>query len=320
MRIVVALGGNALLRRGEPMTAENQRANIGRAASVLAALVDEGHSIVVTHGNGPQVGLLALQAAATPDGGTFPLDVLGAESAGMIGYVIEQELGNLLKERLFATLLTQVKVDPRDPAFALPTKPIGPVYDEATAHRLATERGWKIAPDGDKWRRVVPSPKPLEILEASVLSFLVERGVIVICTGGGGVPVISRDDGSLCGVEAVIDKDLASSLLARQLKADMLLLLTDVDAVYVDYGTAAARALRRVTPNEISGRNFPAGSMGPKVSAAIEFAVATGKPAAIGKLDDAVEIVRGGRGTWFGADARLAQPIEGTACPPAVSK
>ncbi len=287
------------------MTAGNQRANIVRAASVLAELVAEGHSIVITHGNGPQVGLLALQAAATSDGGTFPLDVLGAESAGMIGYVIEQELGNLLRERLFATLLTQVKVDPHDPAFGHPTKPIGPVYDEATARKLATERGWQIAPDGDKWRRVVPSPKPLAILEASVISFLVERDVIVICTGGGGVPVVARDDGSLCGVEAVIDKDLASSLLARQLKADMLLMLTDVDAVYVDFGTAAAHALRRVTPEEMSGRNFPAGSMGPKVSAAIEFAEVTGRPAAIGKLDDAVEIVRGNRGTWLEAGAPL---------------
>ncbi|MBN9268704.1 MAG: carbamate kinase, partial [Mesorhizobium sp.] len=240
---------------------------------------------------------LALQAAATPDGGTFPLDVLGAESAGMIGYVIEQELGNLLRNRLFATLLTQVKVDPRDPAFARPTKPIGPVYDEATARRLAAERGWQIAPDGDKWRRVVPSPRPLEILEASVISFLTERNVIVICTGGGGVPVVEGTDGSLRGVEAVIDKDLASSLLARQLKADMLLMLTDVDAVYADYGTPQARALRRVVTTEISGRNFPAGSMGPKVGAAVEFAEATGKPAAIGKLDDALAIVRGERGT-----------------------
>ncbi|RUX28813.1 carbamate kinase [Mesorhizobium sp. M7A.F.Ca.US.011.01.1.1] len=309
MLVVVALGGNALLRRAEPMTAENQRANIRRAAAVLANLVDAGHSIVVTHGNGPQVGLLALQAAATSDGRSFPLDVLGAESAGMIGYVIEQELGNLLKERLFATLLTQVKVDPHDPAFAHPTKPIGPVYDEATARSLANERGWQIAPDGDKWRRVVPSPKPLAILEASVISFLVERAVIVICTGGGGVPVIARDDGSLCGVEAVIDKDLASALLARQLQADMLLLLTDVDAVYVDYATATARALRRVNPKELSGQNFPAGSMGPKVAAAIEFTEATGKPAAIGKLDDAVDIVKGERGTWFETSA-LPAPLE----------
>ncbi|MCA0008762.1 MULTISPECIES: carbamate kinase [unclassified Mesorhizobium] len=299
MLIVVALGGNALLRRGEPMTAENQRANIVRAAAVLAKLVNTGHSIVVTHGNGPQVGLLALQAATTADGRTFPLDVLGAESAGMIGYVIEQELCNLLKERLFATLLTQVRVDPQDPAFAHPTKPIGPVYDETTARRLASERDWQIAPDGDKWRRVVPSPRPLAILEASVIAFLVERGVIVICTGGGGVPVIAREDGSLCGVEAVIDKDLASALLARQLRADMLLMLTDVDAVYEGYGTPGARALRQVRSTEISGRNFAVGSMGPKIEAAVEFAQATGNPSAIGQLKDAVEIVKGERGTLF---------------------
>ncbi|MDG4892217.1 carbamate kinase [Mesorhizobium sp. WSM4976] len=306
MLIVAALGGNALLRRGEPMTAENQRGNVKHAASALAALIDQGHSLVVTHGNGPQVGLLALQSAASTDG-AFPLDVLGAESAGMIGYMIEQELANLTSQRLFATLLTQVKVDPRDPAFAHPTKPIGPVYDEATARRLAGERGWTVAPDGEKWRRVVPSPRPLDILEVSVISYLVEHGVVVICTGGGGVPVIARDDGSMIGVEAVIDKDLASSLLARQLKADMLLMLTDVDAVYAGYGTPQARALRRVATAEISGPSFPAGSMGPKVGAAIEFAEATGKPAAIGKLEDAPAIVRGERGTWLEAPAKEPQ-------------
>ncbi|TJV69752.1 MAG: carbamate kinase [Mesorhizobium sp.] len=300
MLIVAALGGNALLRRGEPMTAENQRGNVKHAASALAALIDQGHSLVITHGNGPQVGLLALQSAASTDG-AFPLDVLGAESAGMIGYMIEQELGNLLRNRLFATLLTQVKVDSRDPAFARPTKPIGPLYDEATARRLAAERGWQIAPDGDKWRRVVPSPRPLDILEVSVISYLVEHGVVVICTGGGGVPVIARDDGSLVGVEAVIDKDLASSLLARQLKADMLLMLTDVDAVYTGFGTPQARALRNVGATELSGKDFPAGSMGPKISAAIEFVQATGNPSAIGRLEDAVEIVKGWQGTRFEA-------------------
>ncbi|TPM92639.1 carbamate kinase [Mesorhizobium sp. B2-1-3A] len=298
MLIVVALGGNALLRRGEPMTAENQRANVIRAASALATLIGEGHSLVITHGNGPQVGLLALQSAASPDG-AFPLDVLGAESAGMIGYMIEQELANLASQRLYATLLTQVKVDPRDPAFSSPTKPIGPVYDEATARRLAAEHGWSVAPDGDKWRRVVPSPRPIEILEASVISFLVDHGVIVICTGGGGVPVVAREDGAMVGVEAVIDKDLASSLLARQLKADMLLMLTDVDAVYLGYGTADARALRNVGATELSGKDFPAGSMGPKISAAIEFVQATGNPAAIGRLEDAAEIVKRRQGTWF---------------------
>jgi len=296
MRIVVALGGNALLKRGEPMTPENQRANIRRAAVELAELVKAGHSLVITHGNGPQVGLLALQAAATP-GTPFPLDVLDAETAGMIGYVIQQELGNVVKDRPVATLLTQVRVDPHDPAFARPTKPIGPVYDEATARRLAVERGWTVAPDSNKWRRVVPSPKPLEILEAEVLAFLVEQGVIVICAGGGGIPVINLDSGGVIGVEAVIDKDLASSLLARQLSADMLLMLTDVDAVYLDWGTPKARPLGRVQAGELSAAAFAAGSMGPKVEAAIAFASEAGKSAAIGRLEDAVEIVAGRRGT-----------------------
>jgi carbamate kinase len=299
MRIVVALGGNALLKRGEPMTPENQRANIRRAAVELAELVKAGHSLVITHGNGPQVGLLALQAAATP-GTPFPLDVLDAETAGMIGYVIQQELGNVVKDRPVATLLTQVRVDPHDPAFARPTKPIGPVYDEATARRLAVERGWTVAPDGNKWRRVVPSPKPLEILEAGVLAFLVEQGVIVICAGGGGIPVINLDSGGVIGVEAVIDKDLASCLLARQLGADMLVMLTDVDAVYLDWGTPEARPLGWVQADELSAAAFAAGSMGPKVEAAIAFASEAGKPAAIGRLEDAVEIIAGRRGTRIG--------------------
>jgi carbamate kinase len=299
MRIVVALGGNALLRRGEPMTAENQRANIRRAAAVLATLAADGHSLVITHGNGPQVGLLALQAAATADA-PFPLDVLDAESAGMIGYVLQQELGNAVRDRLFAALLTQVRVDPHDPAFATPTKPIGPVYDEATARRLAAERGWQIAPDNDKWRRVVASPKPLAILEAEVLAFLVERGVIVICAGGGGIPVVELEDGSLAGIEAVVDKDFASSLLARQLDADLLLMLTDVDAVYTGWGTPSARPLGHVRASALAPHEFPAGSMRPKVEAAVEFARA-GRAAAIGRLDDAAEIVAGTRGTWVEA-------------------
>lgn len=213
MRIVVALGGNALLRRCEPLTAENQRANVRNAAQALAGLIADGHSLIVTHGNGPQVGLLALQAAAGPADGSYPLDVLGAESEGMIGYLIEQELGALAQDRLIATLLTQVRVVPDDPAFGQPTKPIGPVYDEATARRLAAERGWHVAPDGTAWRRVVASPRPLEIMEARVIALLVEHGVLVICADGGGIPVVERADGSLTGVEAVIDKDFASALL-----------------------------------------------------------------------------------------------------------
>lgn len=298
MKIVVALGGNALLRRGEPMTAENQRRNIRRAAAVLAELIVAGHSLVITHGNGPQVGLLALQAAISPDP-PFPLDVLDAESAGMIGYVLQQELGNEVKDKLFAALLTQVKVNPHDPAFAAPTKPIGPVYDEPTARRLAAERGWTVAPDNGAWRRVVASPKPLAVVESEVLAFLAARGVIVICAGGGGIPVVEQKDGSLIGVEAVIDKDFASALLARQLGADFLLMLTDVDAVYHNWGTATACPLAFVRASDLAPDDFPAGSMRPKVEASVEFARAAGKPAAIGRLEDAVEIVGGLRGTWI---------------------
>jgi carbamate kinase len=298
MRLVVALGGNALLKRGEPMTVETQRANVRRAATSLAELIGAGHQVVVTHGNGPQVGLLALQAAAGPKDGAYPLDILGAESEGMIGYLIEQELDNLLPNSiLLATLLTQIRVDPFDPGFRNPTKPIGPVYDEATARRIEAERGWKFARDGDKWRRVVASPKPIEILEVRVVSMLVERGVVVICAGGGGIPVVAREDGSLIGIEAVIDKDLASALLARQLGADMLILLTDVDAVYLDFGTSQARRIMRAGAAALTADRFAAGSMGPKVEAATMFATATGRVAAIGRLEDAAAILRGDAGT-----------------------
>lgn len=302
MLIVAALGGNALLHRGEAITAEHQRANVRLAATALADLIRFGHSLVITHGNGPQVGLLALQAEAA-NGGNFPLDVLGAETEGMIGYMIEQELGNILKDVPLATLLTLVQVDSHDPAFLHPTKFIGPIYDAATARQLAGERGWRVAPDGESWRRVVASPKPLAILEAKVISLLVHNGVTVICTGGGGIPVVEQCDGSLAGVEAVIDKDAASALLAEQLNADMLLLLTDVDAVYVDYGTPRARALRRFAPDTMSGQHFPAGSMAPKVAAAIQFAQRTGRQAAIGALQDATGITRGKKGTLFSVEA-----------------
>ncbi|WP_047462201.1 carbamate kinase [Rhizobium rhizogenes] len=303
MLIVAALGGNALLHRGEPMTAEHQRANVRLAVAALAELILAGHSLVITHGNGPQVGLLALQAEAS-NGNGFPLDVLGAETEGMIGYMIEQELGNILKSNPTATLLTMALVEAGDPAFSHPTKFIGPVYDAATARRLARERGWRIAPDGEKWRRVVASPKPLAIIEAKTISLLVDHGVTVICTGGGGIPVIEQTDGRLTGIEAVIDKDAASALLARQLNADMLLLLTDVDAVYLDYGTPKAQSLGRIAPETISGAKFSAGSMAPKVAAAIQFAKEMDKPAGIGKLEDAGAIVRGEKGTLF--DPRLS--------------
>ena len=280
------------------MTADTQRANVRRAAASLADLIGAGHQIVVTHGNGPQVGLLALQSAAGPKDGAYPLDILGAESEGMIGYLIEQELGNLLPDgATLATLLTQVRVDAADPAFRHPAKPIGPVYDEETARRIETDRGWTFAPDGNKWRRVVASPEPLEILELKVIALLVEAGVVVICAGGGGIPVIERADGSLLGIEAVIDKDRASALLARQLGADMLLLLTDVDAVYLDFGKPNARCIARAGLTALPQGQFASGSMGPKVEAASMFAAATGNPAAIGRLEDAVAILRGDAGT-----------------------
>jgi carbamate kinase len=298
MRIVVALGGNALLKRGEPMTADVQQANVRRAAASLAELIGDGHQIVVTHGNGPQVGLLALQSTAGTKDDAYPLDILGAESEGMIGYLIERELGNCLpSDMLIATLLTQIRVDAEDPAFREPTKPIGPVYEEPVARKLADERGWRVARDGEKWRRVVASPLPIEILEMRVISLLVERNVVVICSGGGGIPVVARQDGSLIGVEAVIDKDRASALLARQLGADMLLLLTDVDGVYLDYGTQAAKRIKNVGAAALAADQFAPGSMRPKVEAAKNFVTATSHAAAIGRLEDAVAIVQGNAGT-----------------------
>lgn len=303
--IVVALGGNALLKRGESMSADSQRANVHMAAVALAELIGAGHRVVVTHGNGPQVGLLALQAAAGPADGAYPLDVLGAESEGMIGYLIEQELGNVLpKDTLVAAILTQVRVDPDDAGFRNPTKPIGPIYDKAAAGNLQKARGWRMAPDGDHWRRVVASPKPLEILESRVIALLVDHGVNVICTGGGGIPVIQTKGGAYLGIEAVIDKDAASALLARQLKADMLLMLTDVEAVYLDFGTATARPLRDVSVTDLKSARFATGSMGPKVQAAIDFASATGRPAGIGRLQDAIAIVRGEAGTRIAPEAQ----------------
>jgi carbamate kinase len=297
MRIVIALGGNAILQRGQPMTAENQRANI-RVAAERIAEVAPGNEIVIAHGNGPQVGLLALQAAAYHDVAPYPLDVLGAQTEAMIGYVIEQELGNLLPaEQSLATILTMIEVDRDDPAFADPTKPIGPVYDRSTAERLAAVSGWTIAPDGDKFRRVVPSPKPKRIFEIGPIRSLVEQATIVICAGGGGIPTMYDEDGTLRGVEAVIDKDLAAALLAEQLDADLLIIATDVDGVYTDWGTPKQDRLNRVTPDELADLALPAGSMGPKVQAACGFAKTTGNEAVIGSLTDITKIVIGNAGT-----------------------
>ena len=297
MRIVIALGGNALLRRGEPMTADAQRHNVRVAAEAMAPIARE-HDLVVSHGNGPQVGLLALQGAAYKPDEVYPLDVLGAETEGMIGYMIEQELGNLLPvEKPFATILTMIEVDAEDPAFKDPTKFIGPVYEEADAKRLAAEKDWSIKPDGDKWRRVVPSPQPQRIFEIRPVKWLMEKGTIVICAGGGGIPTIYDDDRKLHGVEAVIDKDLASELLARELEADLFIMATDADAVFVGFGTPEAKGIKRASPDAMRAYDFPAGSMGPKVDAACQFAERTGKAAAIGALKDLPAIVAGNAGT-----------------------
>jgi len=297
MRIVIALGGNALLQRGQPMTAENQRANI-RLAAERIALIAPGNEIVVAHGNGPQVGLLALQDLAYESVDPYPLDVLGAETEAMIGYVIEQELGNLLPfEQPFATVLTMIEVDAGDPAFAHPTKPIGPIYDKATAERLAAEHGWAVAPDGDKYRRVVASPKPQRIFEIRPIRMLVEQGVIVICAGGGGIPTVYGEDRKLHGVEAVIDKDLAAALLAQELEADLLVIATDVDGVYTGWGTPEQARLGAVTVDEVVEMKLPTGSMGPKVAAACAFALATKNEAVIGSLADIDSIVTGSAGT-----------------------
>ncbi|PAU87725.1 carbamate kinase [Pseudomonas sp. WN033] len=297
MLVVAALGGNALLRRGEPLTAGAQRANVQIAARSLAAIVRAGHNLVVTHGNGPQVGLLALQGAAYKPDEAYPLDVLGAETEGMIGYIIEQELENALNhDRPVATLLTQVVVDQRDPAFEKPTKFVGPVYGREEAEARAKAAGWHIAQDGDKWRRVVPSPKPLEIPDMRVIRLLLDKGVVVICAGGGGIPVLRRDDGSTIGVEAVIDKDAASALLAQQLKADALLLLTDVEAIYRDFGTPDAAPIHSLTVAQARSLDLPAGSMGPKLTAAADFA-ASGGLSGIGRLEDALAILDGQAGT-----------------------
>jgi carbamate kinase len=299
MRIVIALGGNALLRRGEPMTTEVQRKNVRIAAAAIAPLTAR-HSVVVVHGNGPQVGLLSLQAESYAGAAPYPLDVLDAGTQGMIGYLIQQELRSLLPpESQVGTLLTMVAVDPADPAFARPTKFVGPVYTKEAADALAAEKGWAFRPDGSAWRRVVPSPEPKQILEIQPIRWLLERGAVVICAGGGGIPTMlpSSGSGELVGVEAVIDKDLASELLAEDLGADLFLMVTDVDGVYLHWGTPEQRRLAEVTPEELAGYEFPAGSMGPKTEAAARFVARTGKRAAIGSLTDIGGIVAGTAGT-----------------------
>jgi len=302
MRVVVALGGNALLRRGQALNAENQRENIRIAAQHLAA-AHEQHELVIAHGNGPQVGLLALMDAAYTAVDPYPLDVLGAETVGMIGYMIEQELGNLVPfEDHIVTILTQILVDPNDRAFDNPTKPVGPVYDREQADKLCEEKGWKMAPDGEYFRRVVPSPEPQWIIEMNVIRMLVDSGITVICAGGGGIPVAYDDQNSLFGVEAVIDKDLASGLLATGLDAGMFVMLTDVAHVYTAFGTPDQKAIRAAHPDALEALDFAVGSMGPKVLGACRFVRETGNTSAIGRLSDLVKIINGEAGTLISND------------------
>jgi carbamate kinase len=300
MKVVVALGGNALLRRDQPPTAENQLDNIRRAAAQLARVARQ-HDLVLTHGNGPQVGLLALQAAAYEEVEAYPLDVLGAQTDGMIGYLLEQELANLLPAtRTVTTLITRVEVSLQDPAFQHPTKPIGPVYTRADAERVAADKGWVMAADGDAFRRVVASPLPVRVLGLQSIRWLLEHGALVIAAGGGGIPVARGGDASdhrLQGVSAVIDKDLCTGLLARELKADVLVIATDVAAVYLDWGLPTQRAIGKVTPQALDGHDFAAGSMGPKVEAARAFVLATGRRAVIGSLDQIEAMLAGSAGT-----------------------
>jgi carbamate kinase len=308
MRIVVALGGNALLKRGQPLTAQAQRENIKIAAQALAKIA-VGNELIITHGNGPQVGLLALQGNAYKPDELYPLDVLGAETEGMIGYIIEQEVGNLVPaERPVATLLTMVEVDPKDPAFNNPTKFIGPVYEEADAKKIAQDNNWSIKADGKKWRRVVPSPLPKRIIEINPIRWLLEKNTIVIASGGGGIPTMYDSDHNLQGVEAVIDKDLSSELLARELNADLYIMATDVHAVYLNWDTSAQQGIKQINPANLSKHVFAAGSMGPKVNAACQFAKITGKVVAIGALVDLEDIVAGNAGT------HISKQVEETTC------
>ncbi|RPF27058.1 carbamate kinase [Georgenia muralis] len=297
MRIVVALGGNALLERGQIADARAQQANVERAVKALAPLA-ENHELVLTHGNGPQVGVLALQSANdTTLTGPYPFDTLGAMTQGMIGYWMLQSLQNNLPGRHVASIVNQTLVLAGDPAFDNPTKFVGQVYDEVGAERVAAERGWVMKPDGEYFRRVVGSPKPQRIVETRIIRTLIESGAVVVCAGGGGIPVIRDERGLRKGVEAVIDKDLTAAVLAEAIEADFLMILTDVPAVLDNYGTPEQIEIPRATPSFMRKKGFAAGSMGPKVEAACRFVELTGESAAIGRLEDAEKIISGEAGT-----------------------
>lgn len=296
MLVVAALGGNALLRRGEPMDAATMERNVKRAARALAPIARK-HQLVVTHGNGPQIGLLALQGAAYPQVAPYPLDVLGAETEGMIGYLLSRELHNCLPDRNVVTLLTQTVVSEQGPAFANPEKFVGPVYDEAVAQAVAKERGWQFRRDGEHYRRVVPSPSPCRVLEMPAIRQLIYADALVVCAGGGGIPVAIDAQGKFHGVEAVVDKDLASTWLAIELQADVLLFLTDVDGVYRDWGQPGQQRLEWTSVAELERGHFDAGSMAPKIEGVCRFIRANGSLAAVGALEDAARLLEGSTGT-----------------------
>jgi carbamate kinase len=297
MRIVAALGGNALLKRGERPDSHIQEHNVEIAIAALAPLARD-HELVITHGNGPQVGVLALESASDPAlSHPYPLDTLGAETQGLIGYWLVQELQNHLPDRMVTAIVTQTVVDRHDPAFDHPTKFVGPVYDEAELRVIADQRGWQMAPDGDRWRRVVASPQPVRIIETPAIRLLLDAGAVVVCAGGGGIPVCEGPEGELSGVEAVIDKDLTTALLAEQLNADVFLVLTDVDGVHRDFGTPTAEQITSIAAADLRQIPFPAGSMGPKIDAVCRFVERTGGLAAVGSLADAAALLDGSRGT-----------------------
>ena len=308
MRVVVALGGNALLRRGEPPEAEIQQHHVGAAVEALIPLARD-HDLVVTYGNGPQVGLFALESAQDPVlSHPYPFDVLVAQTQGMIGYWLLQALENALPGQQVVSLICQTLVDNDDPAFRYPTKFVGPVYQEDDARRLAVQRGWHVRQDGSSWRRVVASPEPRALVEMPTIRTLLGDGAVVVCAGGGGIPVCRSASGHLHGAEAVVDKDLTAALLARDLGADAVLLLTDVAAVETGFGHDDAKPIRRSSPSALRAEDFPPGSMGPKVDAACRFVESTGRVAMIGRLEDAVDLLDGTAGTLVTPDTLSRDP------------
>jgi carbamate kinase len=296
MRILIALGGNALLRRGEALTAKNQITNIKSAAAQIAEIA-QGNELIITHGNGPQVGLLALQNSAYEAVEPYPLDILDAESQGMIGYLLEQEINNFLKDdRNIVTLLTRVQVSSKDPAFMRPTKPIGPLYSKAEADYLSQNKKWAFCIEADKYRRVVPSPLPEKILITDSILHLISCNSIIIAAGGGGIPVILKNN-KYEGVEGVIDKDLTSSLLAEQVAADLFIIATDVDAIYLDWQKPTQYPIQTISPEGLKKIHFAEGSMAPKVKAACRFVEITKKPAIVGSLDHIQDLLNAKSGT-----------------------